>query len=652
MPLAPVLLDLQQTVEQIIDQNSVDEGVITDRFSTVRDFLSQSVGLFREVESTLYVDEIGLQKLDLCSQEIEATLEALDRLQAAVQDKKMFVLKERLGSFISSHKRCLEYFAEFSRQAQEQPIYSPVPSLDAFIKTGIKVVEKQLPKERLEERFPNILPDLDRVRRLVAILPKVHQPPAELTSALASGLQGLENGYGAIQHYLDTDDLVALGDGLKLIGSSSMILDAQLQKTEEIVSASTRFSKFRPLEEWLLLRDYITKTNDPEVPAIWLEATLDQFYSVWDYLLSQAEELVDNPLLEDIALDNGMSPTLFEEQLRIRDDHAEKVDSFEVALINAPESTWTELTPHLETLQDAIKVSLEALDQQLLPYRELPGLERLVYIKRDVKRGSADPAVLRSELQTQLTRVEELIESVRHAKDPISREFHELLPTHRAAFIGMIENLDQNDWEALDARWEGIRSTLPHLANLSRTMRKRLAAESSSSRQIKCLRCGEPNQPERRMCSSCGANLPTMIQKGQTFSEITEDPADNAGGARATVSPKAIDLLESLVSAFEANQTSKKDASEALQLMIDDLNRQRQMFSQKLVPLMGREGTLDTYLQVFAQLLGSYFGSLMGMFEAIQHRQLPQLHSSLSECREALEALEVMKERIDEALRG
>lgn len=652
MPLAPLLLELEDIVERTLAQGPLEKDQVLAQFGRARAFLLESVGLFREVEDTLFVEEESAQKLELCAQEMDHSLDALDKLQEAVLGNKSFVLKERLQSFFTSRKSCLEYFAEFSRLAQQQPIYSPVPAYDAFIKAGIKVLEEQLPKSRLQERFPALIPELQKAQRLVGLLPKLHQPPGDLMTALESGLQGLETGYGAVNRYFQSDEKTALDDGLKLIGSSSTILGHQFQKAEEIASLQPKFTKYRPLEEWLRLKDFIQKNPDHGIPDEWIVATLSQVYLVWDYLLTQAQNFLNNPLLLDVEIEGGVTESLLEECLKVRSEANEQLGALNgEALLKSENEVWLSHAEHLEKLSDALEKSHRALEDHLLPFKELPGLERIVYLKQDVKRGLIDASALRHEFQIQLKKVEELIDSVRNAQDPISREFNDLLPIHRSAFIGMMENLEDDDWEGIESRWQGVLSTLPHLANLSRSIRNRLASQSSSSKLRRCLRCEAQNQPDRRVCSTCGANLPAVVQKMQTFSEINTDGEPDPGAA-PLASPRAIDLLESLVQGVEQNQTSKKDAVEALQLLIDDINRQRQLFTKKLVPLMGREETLDVYLRYFAQALGAYFSALSEMQNGVGEGSLPQLQSGLTQAREALELVDLMKERIDEALRG
>lgn len=654
MPLAPPLLELEATVQRLLAQQPLDEQVVEARFANARAFLLRSERLFREVEDTLYVDKEGKQKLKLCAQEMEHSLEALNKLQDAVLGKKMFVLKERLQTFLTSRERCLEYFADFSRRAQEMPIYSPVPAYDAFIKAGLNVLDGRLEKSRLEDRFPEIVPELQKAQRMVGLLPKLHQVHPDLLSALQSGLQGLEAGYGAIHTYLQSDDKQALQDGLKLLGSSSAVLGEQFRKAEELAAADPKYTQFRPLEEWLRLKNYLSQNPGNDVPPAWITETVTQVFFVWDFTLGQADQLLAEPMLATAEVEGGVTQELLQECVKFREIAQSSLVSLAGDdLVKSPDTLWTTHIPNLEKLKAAVEASHLALEDRMLPYRELPGLERIVHLKEEVKRGLVDPELLREEFNRQLEKVEELIESVRNADDPVSIEFNNVLPTHRAAFMGMIENLEDQDWEALDTRWEGVVSTLPHLANLSKNLRQRLTTETSSAKLVKCLRCEHQNPPTRRVCVSCGANLPMVVQKMQTFTEITEPSiAGGGGGGVGEISPRAIDLLENLVSNVEHSRVSKADAADAVQLLITDLNRQRQLFSKKVVPLMGKDQTLDAYLRFFAQSLGTYFAALMEMHSAAQEGSLPRLQTGLVSCRESLEVMDAMKERIDEALRG
>jgi len=645
-------LELEEAVRQLLAQEPVEQESVQARFANARAFILESDSLFLEVEETLYTDREGTQKIKLCSQEMAHSMEALDKLEEAVLGNKTFVLEERLQAFNTSRQRCLEYFAEFSQWAQKMPIYSPVPVYDAFIKAGLNVLDGRLEKERLEDRFPQIVPELQKAQRMVGLLERLHHPPAELADALSTALQGLEAGYGAVHTYLEQGDKQALEDGLKLIGSSSVKLQEQFSKAEELAQAEPRFTRFRPLEEWLRLKQFIHQNPAHDVPTSWITETVTQVFYVWDFMLGQTQRLLTDPLLAGAEVEGGLSMALAEEVFQARQlADTQLLPLVGDELLQSDEAVWSTHIPLLEKLSDAIEASFKALEERMLPYKELPGLEKVVHLKEQVKRGEVDRGLLHQELSLQLEKVEELIESVRNARDPVSREFDGVLPTHRAAFIGMLENLEADDWEAFDSRWEGVVSTLPHLAGLSKSLRNRLSAETSSARLIRCLRCEHHNPPERRVCASCGANLPMVVQTLQSFTEITEPEAGEGGGGGG-VSPRAIDLLEALVRNVEQNRVSKTDAAGAVQLLITDLNRQRQMFSKKLVPMMGKDQTLDAYLRFFAQVLGTYFAALMEMHEAASQGALARLQSGLSSCRDTLETMDSLKERIDEALRG
>ena len=105
MPLAPPIQEVEQSVERLLAQESLDEKTLLERFGRARGFLLESEGLFREVEDTLVVDDEGRQKLELCAREMQHSLEALNRLQEAAVSGKMLILRERLQTFLISRTR-------------------------------------------------------------------------------------------------------------------------------------------------------------------------------------------------------------------------------------------------------------------------------------------------------------------------------------------------------------------------------------------------------------------------------------------------------------------------------------------------------------------------------------------------------------------
>lgn len=657
MVLAPVLLELDVAIQAIAEGQVFDEGILLQKFAKVRDFLLQSEGLFLQVEETLFVDELGLQKLDLCTQEMAHSLQSLDRLQESAVSKKTMVLREKLQDFLSSRRRCLEYFQEFNGLAQQQPIYSPVPSYDSFVKSGIKVLKGQLDKQRLADKFPSLFPDLQKAQQSIGLLSKLHPIPTELEQALNQGLQGLQTGYGAIHRFLQKDDMAALEDGLKLLGSSSTILSAQLKKAEEMSKTESRYSRFRPLEEWLRLKAYLNdKPHDKSIPSTWINNTLSQVFYLWDFLLAQGQSVLNEPLLKDLSFENGVTQEILDDNFQQRERANVLVKQLMgPALLSSEDGVWLEFSPVIEKLQDSLEVSHRALEEQMMPFRELPGLENIVKMKEGVKTGSVSNEDFRTELESQIEKVEELIRSVGEQKDPVSRELRDLLPVHRGAFLGMLECLETEDWYSLDGLWQGMLTTLPNLAVLSQALRARVSAVTSTSLLISCLRCQAKNDPGRRVCSSCGASLPTVIQRTQSFSEIDLEegkPQSETSSSSVTVTPRTLELLESLVEGQEQRRVKKEDAAEALTLLIDSLNNQRQMFSQKLLPLMGKEKDLDAYLRFFAQAMGRYLNSLVTLHTKVEAGAVQDLRASLSECRETLETMDQMKELIDGSLRG
>lgn len=653
MNLPSALAELEHLVKSVAAGSTVTEEAIEQKFAVARSFFLEAVSLFREVEETLYGDDTTLQKLELCGREMAHLQETLNKLQDAVQSGKQMVLNERLRNLLASHKRCLEFTAEFSHLASRQPIYSPNPVFDSFIKAGVKVHEGQLPSERLADRFAGLLPEVQKVERLVGLFPKLHSPPQELVTSLEQGLQGLRTAYGALSSYLDRADELALTDGLKLLGSSSVILADKLNEAEQFALERSQFSAFRPMEEWLRLKQYIAENPRDPIPEPWIVSTVAHVFFVWDFLLDQAGRLKLQPLLKDAEPEQQLSDEVLQSAWKARvEGDALLAELNGPSLLTSSNEPWIRLCKPIEELQRAVEISHRALEHLLDPFRELPALETIAILKEQVKRGEVSPEILAEAFREQLVKVDELIQSVDNGCDPFSVEFRDLLPLHRSAFMGMLENLEEGDWGGLDARWQGVLTTLPHLAHLSRTLRQRLAAQSSGSKQVSCLRCEAKNEPFRRVCSSCGANLPTIVQQMQTYSEIDLNEGREGGSSIPTLSPSAIDLLESMVRGLEQNRTTKKDAADALRLLIDDVDRQRKMFTQKLLPMMGKDEVLDAYLRVFAQGMGQYFANLMQMLDAVQDGALARIHSALAETRDTLEALDAMKERVDGALRG
>ena len=657
MSLAPVYSELESTVQRQLAGETLDRSTLSQVFARARSFLLESESLFREVKETLLTDDVGQQKLTLAEQELAHAKASLDKLSEASLEPRMLILKDRLNTFLTAVARCLEGFSEFAYLQSLQPIYSPIPVFDGFLKCAIKVLEKSVPPGRLKERFPNLVPEVGRLQRLVGMLPKLHQIPEDLESALAKAISGLESGMGAVSLYFENSEPAALQDSIRLIGSSTSILVDRLERAESLASQASGFTTFRPLEEWLRFRKFCLEQQDPsQRPSLeWTVGFVSDIFRTWDFLLGKAQELLNHPLLGDLNADGVLQPeSLLDYQKYRQERGAYFAEASAQGWLKVPEESWTSLRENLESLEAQTTATHQALEHLMKPFKELPGLERIAGLKREVKNGNAHPKLLESELRDQLEKVEELITSVATAQDQVSTDFRDLLPQHRSAFMGMIENLAEENWTGFEALWSGLLTTLPHLAELSRLVRHQVQRQSSSAKQVACIRCQAKNEPGRRVCSTCGATMPTVIQRIQGTHEIDMSQGDpnQPASPPPTLSPKAIDLLENLVANAEANRVNRVQVGEALQLLIDEINNTRKTFGSKVLPLMGKEDVLDAYLRFFAQALGNYFAGLMEMYQFAEGGGMAQLHSGLVTCREALSILDELKGRIDEALRG
>lgn len=647
MSLAPVLLEVEKSVELVIEGRTPERTILEQTFARARSFLLQSEGLFREVQQTLLTDAEGLQKLELAEQEMAHSRASLDRLEEASLEQRTMVLRERLQTFLGSAQRCNDQFSEFAHLASQQRIYSPMPAFDAFIKAGLKVLDGQLDPALLHGRTVTLLPELGRLERLVGLLPLVHTVEESLSSGLQQALSDLQSGFGAVGTYFQGLQRPALEDGLRLMGRATTSLAQQLYQAEQLVAQEKTFTTFRTLEEWLLLRKAA-----PAVPVDWVVGTVSDFFRSWDFLLSRGEQLLSHPLMAGVVTEGGLQSMSWPSHKQLRESVGRSFSEIPPdGWMTTPDEKWSGLVGPLEALERQVKTTQQALEEQMAPFQELPGLERIATLKEAVKAGEVEASVLQQEFDNQLRQVEQFLATLGRGQDPISEDFADLLPIHRGAFIGMKENLEAGNWEGLEGLWQGVLTTLPSLAALSRAVRERLASESSAARQVNCLRCSEPNEPSRRVCSSCGANLPAVVQKAQETVEIGVAGEPPSGGG-FQMGSTAIEVLESLVEAMRTGQITREQAGITLKSLIAEVDANRKIFAARVLPLMGKDQTLDAYLRLFAQVLGTYFAGVMQMHEFTEGGSPAVLNGGLSTCREALESLESMKSLIEEALRG
>lgn len=646
MTLAVPLLEVEQGVLSLLAGEPAGGNELAPAFSRARHFLDGSRRLLEEVGATLLSDALGEQKLRLAEQELEHSLSCLDRLEAGCSGGHPLLLADRLKAFVTSARSCSTLFGELSVLGAKAPIFTPSAPFDVFIKAGLRHLEGGLERASLEARLHELRRELSRYQRLVGLLPRLHAIDSSDLAQLQQSLSRLQTGFGALELWRTAADRDALLDGLKLLGSATTSLVRKLDELEPQLGANPRYSRFRPLEEWLRLRHLLTVEPElvADVSPLWVEASVADFFRSWDYLLARAGELEQGA--HTLAVPGHAAQRELRERwsLRLGERPPTSWTSF-------PEADWLLLAGPLEDLQRAIEEGHRAQQSSLASFRHLPGLERLALLKGQARRGEASPLLFEAELRQQLTRLEELISSSAASRDPISAEIRELLPVHRSGFLGMLETLERGDWEALEAIWQGVMTTLPHLISLSQGIARRLAQQGQASLRIACLRCGHSNAPERRICASCGANLPAVVARAQSVAEFGHDHGD-AVAAPALDGMSAVDLLEELVRGVEANRVTRRQTGAAVDALLADLEKTRKTFASKVIPLMGQDPTVDLYLRFFAQAIGAYTGALKNIRLFAEGGSLAQLHSYLAECREMLHLLEELKSRIDDSLRG
>lgn len=108
----------------------------------------------------------------------------------------------------------------------------------------------------------------------------------------------------------------------------------------------------------------------------------------------------------------------------------------------------------------------------------------------------------------------------------------------------------------------------------------RLHRADSEPPQVNCVRCGETNSTQARMCGNCGAVIPQSTATGEPFSTIALE--EDGSSVLTTESDLVSRLQDAVDKALMTSQT--EELSELIDQYDDQIQRQAQRFKQLDTP--------------------------------------------------------------------
>ncbi|MBI3928239.1 MAG: hypothetical protein HY319_22030 [Armatimonadetes bacterium] len=605
-------------------------------------FVQDSGHLYRTLSAGILRTETVEELLNQARLELEAQAEALQKVELAAEEGRVHAVREWSQKLRASSERLLELYGKLQEEERKEKVYSPFPELDHFIKTGINLLNGFLEPLAVQNRIPTLMglagklrADVDRFRALHGAL--------EVADRAAGPLDRIAAGVGACIAFVQEGRREALQDGLKLLGSGSVQLAEVLQEFDRVAAGHQQYSSHRPLEE---LARALTAHREDRVPPELVDQTwaaVDAAFHYYDREVRSVRSFSLFPALEEDwkpvseaveRLRQKLEPLaeVVRSRPRLESFPLAELDAAFSAVVSGTESLWQRLdnevkklqgAPHLEALRDMIGRAI----QGNVPRRELR--EGLEHFKR-----------LQAELLSDLGR----------SRDAGTQQLAALLATHTAGFDLMERYFEDEDPGHLRRGWAFIEQSLPRLIEIGQEMKERVEAQRAPEegpRQVLCFRCGASNTPGRRYCASCNAMLPATLETPVEYTDIIGGQEDEQG-----FQPANLVRLEQLAERVEAGDCSRGELARELDQLLAQADQTRRMFEKQLVPMLGSDAVLTSYATFFAQALAQFVEGLLTMRGFAEEGSLNLLRSGLVMALEAGEQLDLMRHKIDQAIRG
>ncbi len=628
--LAPSLARLLDAAEQFGEGHVPAESVL-ELFPSAFEFCNESTHLFRLLSAgVLRTDEVA-RMLGQAKLELESQSEALARLRQAVEEGKPVPAQEQSERLKAASSRLLELYGQVQQAEAQEKIYSPFPPIDHFIKVGMNHLNDFVEALELNVRLASVVAELNQIGSRIERF-RLFYGEGELDPMVSQAFQGLQAGVGAASDYLSTRKRASLEDGLRLLGSSSVILANFLQQFDQQASQRRSNSSLPFLDQFLKAVELHRqeKIGEELVRQCWSEVEeVCVFYQ--RQLASLARSALYTAVVEEWEQARQSWTRLRDELVKVGAS-LEKLPPEDFPQ-DSVESAFQDLLGKIEPL-------FKKVENEAGKLRHMPALEGLREVIARAEKGELSPRQFGVALEDYQKRQQELVAQLqRKPNDPVNQEMVALLTTHSAAFAALSHFVEDPRPDHLRTGWMLIEGSLARLGELGEQLAKRVKPRSTGPKTINCLRCGSANPVGKRICQNCGANLPAVVAAPVETVDITASGQDGGLGD-----------LDAVLDAAEAGTISRQELLEQIDDLLIRADDSRRTFEKKLIPLMGQNGELDAYLRFFAEGLGAYVHGLMQVRGFAEGQGVSHLMSGAAQAREAAEGLEAMRTRIQEAV--
>jgi hypothetical protein len=488
------------------------------------------------------------------------------------------------------------------KQNRQKDVYSPVPTVDDLIKTGINVYTEAYPPDALKVKIPTVIAlkkeyDLD-----VSLFEKYFPDETALIEKLKQDLYYLEQSIGAVYSFIESGDRGDLLTGLKALGIASTQMARDLLETQQ-VRKSKGLSSNPIIDEFL--KDALARSQG--------ELSDEDFERSFQGMRSYVQNTWGDMqrFFRDFFVRRAVGEkyyALFAEQVRTLEETLEALRRTQSKdLLDKLGSTFEKL---LDTRQSFYKDAL--VEKELSKDLDIEEL-------RDIMKAVKDGVLHTGALQEKLIKV-----SKRAAEAVRKLEF---LPEYDE-LKGLKEILvgQQKAYEAIGF-WFADRNPLRLLAGIEE-MENNFEAYLDGEAKIEswmkyvnwvvCGNCGHSNFPDERACTECRTPLPEpgRYQDGYLDLRMTKDDEVYLAGDASGVSSEGLRLKKTVEGYFNGD-ISAGQLKEYLDYLQRKVNSIKCQFVQRVLPSIRQnpgDRTLQEMGEEFHNIFVSFEQSLEDMF--------------------------------------
>lgn len=546
-------------------------------------------------------------------------------------------LLDAAGAIEEAHSALLQALDMLRGLLAAEEVFSPFPTLNLAIKTGINVYDEAVEPRELD-------PWIERSREVVARLgtrverfAHLHgDAPPGLVEAAASLVADLEAGIGALLVFRTRGGSPdALMDGLRLLRHPSTHLAALLEEMDEHARRTATGSVMPALED--LCRAARAEASGMLPRGVLMDvrdsvSLLAGFY--------QGQRLA----LEAVPL----APWVQDELESLRNACADLDDRLPRALSSLEDPDLVGLRNAFSDVVAAHDGVLARLEEEAARVASSPQVEELKELAGRLIQGTTTPEFFRDRVIAYLQEHARLEMELRKAAREVGGDAGEIVDLLHEQGRGLEEVtffFRSGDASHLVAGIHQMEEAIPGLAAMRERLLDSLRPSSTAPRQIPCMACGSVNATGRRFCESCGARLP----------HVDDDLVTSGGGEdESEPLPQNLRRLEQLMNRFEKDASVIWEIEYVAGLYLDRLYSIRRDFESRFIPRLKSEAsrTLIALGRDFYDNLTVLQQGLVTMLGYSEHGRADVLYRGFQECVGAGRAMRAAQERIENALRA